>query len=43
MKEKLVLREDGLVLAVLPPEEEDDETLRDTADEERRLHPGKAN
>lgn len=43
MKEKLVLREDGLVLAVLPPEEEDDETLRNAADEERRLHPGKAN
>ena len=27
MKEKLVLREDGLVLAVLPPEEDKDESL----------------
>lgn len=41
MKEKFVIREDGLVLAIEP--EEEDETLRDTADEERRLHPGKAN
>ena len=43
MKEKLVLREDGLVLAVLPPEEEEDENLRNATNEERRVHQGKAN